>query len=665
LNPPTLYTSEMLAFSSTTKILIIATVLAVLIGGYFAFVSRGDTTVGVTLPQPGGGEIDLNRGLIAHYTFDGPDIDWGSSTAEIRDRSPAEAHGDAPNGLQELNWLRPGVIGQGLRISGTSTNTAIEFNHPDIDTQSNGTIAFWIRVNDAPSGTNQSVGSFFRPSSCSSGVNYYRQHYSSSEVVFFQLTDGCGSIYMNLDIPVNAWQTWRHVVITGGGGGNAHFVDGEQVVPHYYNGSSATEAWLDDIQMNPRYYLGLGTTTADIELDDFRIYDRKLSADEVARLYQMGATTKVNTTVEQPAGGEVDLTRGLWLHYTFDGPDVDWSSTTGEFIDRTGSGNTGSSTGTFDLTAADDGVLGQGIRLDGVDDYVESTNTGFLATTTSWSTNIQGCYFIGASQNGGCAAPYYFLNGDIDDVRIYNRALSAEEVKRLYQLGATTKVNTTVEQPGSGEVDLQNGLVGHWTFDGADTLTSITDRSGQGNHGRLEFGTEGNTSTSSMQTRGRIGQALNFDGIDDYIDIDDTPSLQIADTLTVSAWVKQTGFSGSFSPFSYQQTGQWGLFNSSIGWWAMYVNATRTPAVYGYNDAEWKHLVGTYDRFEGTIRFYINGVLTGERAESDPIGIGGNIYIGRVLSGSFRYFPGVIDDIRIYNRALSAEEITALYRMGQ
>ena len=93
------------------------------------------------------------------------------------------------------------------------------------------------------------------------------------------------------------------------------------------------------------------------------------------------------------------------------------------------------------------------------------------------------------------------FNGLIDDVRIYNRALSAAEISRLYGLGATTKIAKTI----TTNPDLEDGLIGHWTFDGSDLIENAVDRSGSGNTGYLiNF-----TSTSTLP--GKIGQALEFD----------------------------------------------------------------------------------------------------------------------------------------------------------
>jgi hypothetical protein len=92
-------------------------------------------------------------------------------------------------------------------------------------------------------------------------------------------------------------------------------------------------------------------------------------------------------------------------------------------------------------------------------------------------------------------------------VRIYNRALSADEIKRLYKIEATVTLNAPNSQ-GS----LTRGLVGWWTFDGEDMSGSqttprlIDDRSGQGHSGQYWH------VTGTPWAVGSIGQALSFDG---------------------------------------------------------------------------------------------------------------------------------------------------------
>ena len=260
------------------------------------------------------------------------------------------------------------------------------------------------------------------------------------------------------------------------------------------------------------------------------------------------------------------------------------------------------------------------------------------------------------------ASPLYYP-GLLDDVRFYNRALTLGEINRLYQL-AQPKINAT-------QTTLDQGLVGHWTFDGRDMSgTRAKDRVGT-NHGTLTSG--------PVQIIGRIGQALSFDGTDDYIST--TTLVGNPTTTTVSAWFKtgtasghkivglesnQTGTASAlFDRHLYMGTDSkiyFGVFDTA----ARSVTSTSTLT----NNA-WHHAVGTDNG--STIALYIDGVLQGTTS--------GTGYASYVTSywriGSYRfgsntwtnasdgYFTGSIDDVRIYNRALSAGEVQKLYQWGR
>ena len=177
------------------------------------------------------------------------------------------------------------------------------------------------------------------------------------------------------------------------------------------------------------------------------------------------------------------------------------------------------------------------LYINGVE-QASTTQTIDVSTVPSYST-----FGIGAETLNGSPAGLYFP-GSIDDVRVYDRALSATEVEGLYQSGLA-KINVS-QSPGT----LAQGLAGWWTMDGADTVWSSPtagveyDRSGNGNTGTLE-----NMTQSGSPTVGKIGQALSFDGSSSYIDM--TSSSGVADNLsnfTVSAWFKTSANIPTESP---------------------------------------------------------------------------------------------------------------------
>ena len=158
------------------------------------------------------------------------------------------------------------------------------------------------------------------------------------------------------------------------------------------------------------------------------------------------------------------------------------------------------------------------VYVDGSSASAHIADTGWHHVVITDTTGVNASNFdIGRVEGGGS------FGGALDDVRLYNRALSADEVTRLYGLGATTRVNRTI----TTNPDLEDGLVAHWTFDGKDMDNGVEDRVG-GNTGIL-------SGLSSTTTRpGRMGQAIRFDGTDDYVSI---PHISTPDELTYSFWI--------------------------------------------------------------------------------------------------------------------------------
>ena len=257
--------------------------------------------------------------------------------------------------------------------------------------------------------------------------------------------------------------------------------------------------------------------------------------------------------------------------------------------------------------------------------------------------------------------------GSIDDVRIYNRALSGDEIKRLYKIGATLKVNTSISNDS-----LKKGLVGHWSFDGPTVIsnanqTYVEDLSGQNNRGQLM-----NMSTSTARVKGKIGQALSFDGSNDFV-VNDASNIP---KVTISAWINIPNYPANNSLVAGFSNDIGNNFNDKIiyvgtdGKVYFYVfdggsKTTSAPAA-AISPNTWHHVVGTANG--NNAYSYVDGVLVGSvtagntyTSYSTPkIFINGDIGI----VNRFRYLNGKIDDVRVYNRALSGDEIKRLYKIG-
>jgi Concanavalin A-like lectin/glucanases superfamily len=268
----------------------------------------------------------------------------------------------------------------------------------------------------------------------------------------------------------------------------------------------------------------------------------------------------------------------------------------------------------------------------------------------------------------GCGASFVGL---VDDARIYNRALSATEVKQLYTLGAANVAHSNAI--------ISNGLVGYWTFDGKDTNWSTgkaKDVSGQGNDGSLI-----SMSTSTSPAIGKIGQALNFvRASSHFIRPDNNIQLQ---PLSFSVWVNAADIpSGTldecnnyYPAIASDETGGfgWNLTTDyivptkfSLARWSdggATLEGVRSNTTYTPN--KWYHVVGVYTPTQTSL--YINGAHDNSSAASFTTIWYSDITsaIGKEGCGAaFQYFNGKIDDVRIYNRALSATEIKQLYTLG-
>ena len=265
-----------------------------------------------------------------------------------------------------------------------------------------------------------------------------------------------------------------------------------------------------------------------------------------------------------------------------------------------------------------------------------------------------------------------YFNGTLDDVRIYNRALSQAEITQLYKLGAATHLNATLNPP-----NLSSGLVGHWSMDGKDLIQNVFDSSSNGNNGYLV----GFTSTSTATVPGVIGQALKFDGSSQYVNVSGTLPAWGTGGYTLSAWVKPASTAAGFIVGEQISGGQYIQMEinrncatgaNNAGWLCGAATNNGTGYLIGNVQLNvvpvgvWTHVVVVRSS-STTFTIYVNGIsktvtMTNADAVSLPslsaITIGNNTVWND-------YFAGSIDDVRIYNRALSATEVTQLYHLGR
>src|SRR5439155_20614503 len=186
------------------------------------------------------------------------------------------------------------------------------------------------------------------------------------------------------------------------------------------------------------------------------------------------------------------------------------------------------------------------------------------------------------------------------------------------------------------------------------------------NHGALLNGT--------TFAAGKVGQAFSFDGVDDFVEVPDNSSLEPATTLTVDMWVKSAspgaaayllakGAQGcSFASYSFNRAGVNGdlAFDITIDSGAGVLVRSPFAPLGSVFDGNWHHVAGTYDN--QFVRLFVDGVEQGSgTAASGPIKYGlsptDNLTFGRYNGSCTLSYAGLLDEIEIFNRALSATEI--------
>jgi hypothetical protein len=396
----------------------------------------------------------------------------------------------------------------------------------------------------------------------------------------------------------------------------------------------------------------------------------------------------------------------------------------------------------------------QAIYLDGSLNASQSCSADpvkFSGSCTDYKVNIG--RYSETCWSGG----HYYFDGMIDDVRIYNQALSAEEILQIYQEGLSKKATNPNPPDGQTAVDpnvIVNWLPGknalthdvyfgtnfnevndadindsdvymgnqdvncwdvrnhdpnglepdttfYWRIDELSSTettkgnvwsfrTLITGYDpnfiawwkfdeGSGTIAHDSAGSNDGNVIGATWTSGQIEGGLSFDRINDYVRVENTSSLNVTGDITLSAWVffqnggtgaegsqmvivaKTVGGGGYNNPFDFRT-------NLTVVPQLMLIRADASgheivDSTQPISIRQWHHVLV---RVENKVPdFYVDGVVTGKTPTSftkTPTGNNYPLLIGKRDDG--HYFDGVIDDVRIYNRALSADEIWQLYQSG-
>ncbi len=497
-----------------------------------------------------------------------------------------------------------------------------------------------------------SVETWFKTSSASYMMLYRARAYGtfltmSGGVLSFNYFDSSAGYHSVASTIAYNDNQWHHAVGTYDGNNLKLYVDGilisttPSINPIYY-ASYGGAAIGRDGDYSGSYFNGA--------LDEFRIYNRALTAQEVLGNYQTvtipivsysfddgTVTGKVgNAKSFNGASDYVTLTPTslklpqlsveTWFKTTYSGDMMlyRWRSY-GTFL-RMSNGIL--SINYFDQNAGYHSVAstiayndnqwhhavgtydGSNIKL-----YID----GQLVSTTPSTAAIYYPASGGASigRDGDYSGSYF--NGVLDEFRIYNRALTSDEVSQA--------CNCPVQAP-----TLPTPVVSYPFDDGTVT--------------------------------GKIGNAKSFNGVSDYVMVDSTP-LRTAQ-LSVETWFKTTSNS-SMDLYNYYMSSYLSMISGKLN----FVYGTQqymwipvsVVSIATYNDGNWHHAVGTYDG--SNLKLYVDGALiatTPSTAAINYLGTGG-LAIGRNGQYSGSYFNGILDEFKFYDRALTVQEVLGAYQV--
>ncbi|MEM4271468.1 MAG: LamG-like jellyroll fold domain-containing protein [Candidatus Pacearchaeota archaeon] len=294
----------------------------------------------------------------------------------------------------------------------------------------------------------------------------------------------------------------------------------------------------------------------------------------------------------------------------------------------------------------------------------------------------------------------WYWKGSIDEVEIFNRELSQAEIQSIYAAGSAGKCppesvcgngvaegtevcdgsdlrGQTCESQGHGPGVLACAPnCDSFDITGCTALQCTPAPSGmiswwnaEGNANDIISGVNGQLMNGATYTTGKVGQAFNING--GYVRIPDSNNLDMTDAITVDMWIYPTNYVDYYKRVidkNYANSWYFGACSeSTTNNLCVYINGVLTADTSGgiFPLNEWSHIAFTYDKNIGQVIIYVNGNVVATAPYSSPIGVSSKDIIIGARSDYYDYvFPGYIDEVEIFDRALTQAEIQAIYNAG-
>lgn len=591
--------------------------------------------------------LTLNDGLVGYWKLD--DVDG------VRDSSGYSNSGALMSGATISTTVAPTNFHNERSISFDGTNDYIWASTKDFNFGATPrSIAGWIK----PTASSTTRVPFaYGNCNKTGGVvgGSFGIYLNSANVVHFW---GCGDDYSTGIAVTNG--TWTHLAAT---------YDGTRVRVYVNGGIAGGTGKTLAIPARPVMEIGSahlmdnGNYHFPGQVDDVRVYKRMLSASEVAALAagNQPSLQKASVTLN----GALDIAGNL----TLNGGTLDvstsqygivvggsWLNNGGVFVPR-------SSTVTFTGATSGMEILSGGQRFAKLTfngtggtwntrDRLTSSGTAVLIAGTLDAYGSHAMSFGQFVQNGGTITPRSGTIKVTSPLNLTNTFTSALNVLRI-------------EDP------TENGLVGYWKFDEGTNTGSIVDSSGYAQTG-LRRGS-GSVWTSSVLPSLSFDNpsAMSFNGYGDWVT--STVSSSFPDgssSFTQALWLRTTGSGSLKTLLTRRNQGSW----NQSDWPTMFLTQgsitlavddnsyMNTTDFIPVNDGQWHHVAGVKNGNDYSL--YVDGILRDSITDSHPMNgsSGLPLAIGRAPSWAGSYFSGDLDDVRVYNRVLSSDEILNLAR---
>lgn len=611
-------------------------------------------------------------------------VAWWRAENSTADDSITGANGSPYGGIS----FAPGKVGAAFAFNGVNGG----MNVPDVPAlalTNSITIETWVYVTNFPSVPGMII---FRGDT-RSGLDPYWISLESDGTLKFAITDESNSSTdVRTVMPTGAW---THIAGT---------LDGSTGLLTLYTNSVIADQKTTPIRplrsLDANFGAGIGIGNHSSQpgpfnypfkglIDELSIYSRALSAGEIQGIYNADSAGKCFSGVSpsitiQPAGEDVAVgatvtfsvaatgTSPLTYQWLKDGNSITGALGTSYIILNAQTNDSGAYSvivsNAFGWIPSSNAVL----TVTGVPPAITSQpidNTVIIGANASFSVSASGTAPLAYQwlKNGGAIDGATQTSYSLSNVQTNDAAGYSVIVSNLYGYITSSNAQLTVVPAPTNCAGMPSGLVSWWRAEG-----NASDAQNVAN---------GTIYSAVNFVPGKAGLAFSFNGVNSAINIPDVPALALTNSISVEGWVYVTNapsvtgmiiFRGDtrsgLDPY-FMSVEAGGLLKFAIINQANNSTDVRTTMPTG----AWTHLAGTLDDSTGILTLYTNGVIADQKTTTiRPLGpldpsFGAGVGIGNHSSqpGSFNYpFKGLIDELSVYNRALTQTEVQSIYAAG-